>query len=124
MPMTVKDTAELIVRIAAIGAALDAAEILTRPRDYEQGGIYAWALIRTQHRWSTVGFIASAFDLIFASRPYRILMLVQVITATALLSGVIPGVSGVLVVVLFTLRVLIHLRHQFGLDGSDQMNAI
>ncbi len=122
--MTINDIAEVIVRILAIGAAVEAAEILARPRDYENGGIYSWTLIRTKYRWSTVGLIAKALDVIFVPRAYRFLMLVQIIVAAALFSGVIPATNGVLVLSLFILRSLIHIRHQYGLDGSDQMNAI
>lgn len=118
-------TATLIAQILCVGAIIDAAEsLLGRRADYEEGGVYSWVLVRTIHRWSTSGVSSFIFDRLFSPRGYQALMLCQIVCAISLFSRMLPSLDGALVFALFTIRVLTHVRHQYGLDGSDQMSVV
>jgi hypothetical protein len=117
-------TAELISRIIAIGCLIDAGEMLSRVRDYGDNGVYSWKIVRTGHRWSTVGPIARVLDFTFSVFTYRLLNVSQVVASLALLSLPSSSLSPLFVAWLFVLRALNNLRHEYGLDGSDQMTAI
>jgi hypothetical protein len=122
------EAGQLAAQILAIGAAVDAAEALVRRVDYVTGGIYDWTLVRTSRAWSTRGHVAHLLDLLFRPRMYEGLMAGQIFLAAGLLvisSGKeFQGTIAAFLFGLFLLRVLTHIRHSYGLDGSDQMSII
>jgi hypothetical protein len=124
MAMTVPQIATLIVQILSVGVIIDGAETLARRSDYGENGVYSWALIRTMNRWSLSGGTSLLLDMIFSVRGFRAAMVLQIVCAAILLSQAVPSASGPVVLTLFVIRALTHIRHQYGLDGSDQMSAV
>lgn len=122
--MTPQSAVLLIARLLSIGAIIDAAEILFTQQEYAADGVYSWQLMRTNNRWSTVGFPARALDQLFSRAGFATLMTLQIALAACVLAGWATPFLGIAVLTLFLLRASINVRHQYGLDGADQMNVI
>lgn len=114
----------LSVQILAMGGIIDAAEILRTQPEYASGGVYAWELMRTNNRWSTVGWTARGLDQLFSPAGFASLMVVQIIVALCVVIKVALPWLGAATLLLFLLRGAINVRHQYGLDGADQMSVI
>jgi hypothetical protein len=122
--VTTIEVFQISAQLASIGAAVDAAEILATGSEYGPDGMYSWALMRTNHRWSTVGSISKVLDTVFGVSLFKLLMVGQITMAILVVTRLAFPYLGIATGILFVLRAAIHLRHQLGLDGSDQMNAI
>jgi hypothetical protein len=122
--MSATEVFQITAQIASVGAALDAAEILATTSQYRTEGVYSWALLRTSNRWSTVGPIARAMDFVFGVPTFASMMVCQFVIALLVITRVAFPFLTAAIAVLFVFRVAIHLRHQIGLDGSDQMNGV
>lgn len=122
--MNAQDAVLFTARILSIGAAIDAAEILLTPREYAASGIYSWELMRTNNRWSTMGVTSRVLDGLFSQAGFMTLMALQVVVALSVLGGLATPLLPEAIFLLFLLRGAINVRHQYGLDGADQMNVI
>lgn len=116
--------AELVLMLACVGAAIDAFEIIYQRREYCPGGIYDWGVLRTSYRWMLKGPHVGLLNAAFQYPNYIFVVGVQGAAALLLLSHAVPALSPYLVILILVTRMLLHLRNQYGLDGSDQMQLI
>jgi hypothetical protein len=122
--MNATEVFQITAQIASAGAALDAAEILATTSAYRTEGVYSWALLRTSNRWSTVGPIARTTDFVFGVPMFASLMAAQLVIALLVITRLAFPFLTAAVAALFVFRIAIHVRHQIGLDGSDQMHGV
>ena len=72
--------------------------------------------------------VAPVLSILFDYPRFVYLMVVQAIAATLIVSHIFTSLSlqliGPLVGIILLIHLLSHLRNQYGLDGSDQMQVI
>jgi hypothetical protein len=121
--MTATQAIELAIRICAIGAFIDAAEMTSRMRkDYSSDGLYSWEVLKYGYPWRA--FRSRLAALICGQRVYGCLVILQAIGAALLFVAPVGPFSMPSLIAVTSVRLFSHFRNQYGLDGSDQMQAI
>jgi hypothetical protein len=111
----------------AVAVTLDSLELVADRRQLQSGGLYGFEVLLTGHRWLLSGPLAGPLGCLFRYPAVLALALLQVGSAGVLVVAatlrvpalVIPAAIAALAILVA--RILLYLRNQFGLDGSDQM---
>ncbi len=114
----------------AIGICLDCLELLAERAQLAEGGIYGYSVLVTGRPLTLMGPMAPVFAAIFRYPAVLGLVAAQLAAAAVLLAAatlrspelIVP--AGIAVLVVLVARMLLYLRNQFGLDGSDQMMLV
>ncbi len=122
------DNPELLLRLTelliSIGVAIQAAETLTSYRLYAPGGLYDWSVLATNNKWMLFGNVGRTLSVLFDYRAFMPLVAIQLCAAIVSVSGLLPHLALLWISILLGVHMLLLLRNQYGLDGSDQMMQI
>jgi hypothetical protein len=115
--------------LISIGIVITCLEVHAAQGHYGPSGLMNWGIVRTCHRWTIQGTVATLLDAVFYPRGFMWLNWIRLGAALAiiLVSGGLwnSRVAEVISLILaFSLTGLFHIRNPFGLDGSDQMTVI
>lgn len=115
------ETLRLVERLAAVGACIASAEMLTRRGNLRDPGLLGWPVSQLRHR-ALAGGAARVLDAAFAY-PNVLALVGLRAAAAACLAVVAPrgGVEAALVATVAATSVALPLRSPFGMDGADQM---
>lgn len=116
--------ADIIQTLACVAVILDAIEIISERQQYGSNGIYNYAVLKTSYKWMIKGWIAPVLDTVLNYPCYLYLVVLQLVVAFLIISHLFASLSLPFVVVILLIHLLSHLRNRYGLDGSDQMQAI
>jgi hypothetical protein len=120
------DTAyALIVILASVGVFIASVELLTLKREFEDGGLFSWDVLRTVSRATlSVG----------TGRPRRIIshpFFVPALTGARALAALVliivrndHALSTACVLAVIAASIVMYWRAPLGMDGSDQMSLI
>jgi hypothetical protein len=114
----------------AIGAGLDACEVLAHRHQLAPGGFYDFRVLRTGRTVLWRGTASRLLAPVFGYPGALVLPGLQVVASVALLVLALRAeeawswAAGVATAVIFVSRSLFYLRQQIGLDGSDQMLGV
>jgi hypothetical protein len=114
----------LQINLASITVIIDAIEIIFERHQYGPNGIYNFAILRTYRKWMMTPWIANILNILFNYPHYIYLVSIQLIAGVLIVSHLFTNLSLPLVLVILLIHLLSHLRNQYGLDGSDQMQVI
>jgi hypothetical protein len=109
------------------GVIIGDLEMLFRRREIAPGGFFSWELLRTSRRWTVRGRVAAVADVVFPYPNVVVLIVIQLVAAMlAALAAieVVPAHDALWIGTVLAISLLLHLRNQYGLDGSDQMRTI
>lgn len=114
----------------AIGVGVDSLELVADRAQLREGGLYGYTVLATGRPFTLWGPFAPMFGAVFRYPAVLGLALTQLCCATLLLLAATvraPGLivpAGVAVALILFARMLLYLRNQLGLDGSDQMMLV
>ncbi|MGH9638152.1 MAG: hypothetical protein ACRD72_25225 [Candidatus Angelobacter sp.] len=111
--------------LASGGVLISSLELLTLKKEFEDGGLFSWDVLRTVSRASLRVGTGRPRDLI--SHPFFVPVLIGTRALAALLLicfSNIYGLSIACVVAIVAVGILMFWRAPLGLDGSDQMSLI
>jgi hypothetical protein len=115
----------LMVSIAGIGLAVDAAEVVVARAMLAPGGLYSWGVLRLGRRYLVTSRLAPFLDWLFRYPHVLGLPVTQIGCAVVLVGSYPLGLPWVLIalaaLVAAGARMLFYMRQQLGLDGADQM---
>jgi hypothetical protein len=114
----------------AIGVSIDSLELLADRVQLQEGGLYGYSVLATGRPLTLWGPFAPVFGAVFRYPAVLGLAIVQLCSASVLLiaAGVrtpawlIP--AGLATAAILLARMLLYMRNQLGLDGSDQMTLV
>lgn len=125
--MTATEAATWMGVIAAVGVAIDCAEVISTRAAYADAGIYSYRLLRTGQRFFVAGPLARVFDRLLGYPGVLWLSATQIACAALLVTLPLQSPSaqrwlgaGACAAIVI-LRMLFYARNVFGQDGSDQM---
>lgn len=124
--MSVEMLARLSVLLVLAGIAIGDLEVLTHPAMVRPAGFYSWDVLRTSRRWTMRDTrLVRTLDVMFGYPGVVVLYVLQL--AMSVVAAIVVGhtrwVVVALAVVLAT-NLLLHMRQQYGMDGSDQMQTV
>jgi hypothetical protein len=114
----------------AIGVGIDSLELVADRAQLREGGLYGYTVLATGRPFTLWGPFAPMFGAVFRYPAVLGLAVVQLCCATLLLlAGTVrtPGLivpAGLALALILSARMLLYLRNQLGLDGSDQMTLV
>jgi hypothetical protein len=114
----------------AIGVCIDSLELLAGRAQLADGGLYGYPVLATARPYTLRGPMAPVFAALFRYPAVLGLAVAQLAAAAVLLAAgtlrspelVVP--AGIAALVVLAARMLLYLRNQLGLDGSDQMTLV
>jgi len=118
--MTPEEAVGIAVKLISIGVIIDAAEGLWIRQEFGPSGLFNWQVLRTTHRWMSRRSATLVLDGVLQYPNYLALLIVEIICAAVLLGRT----STLLLCIVLAVRLLSHLRNQYGLDGADQMLVV
>lgn len=111
--------------IAGFGVIVGSLELLQLRREFEAGGFYDGRVVRTDLPDMPAAWLEGAIAWAFHPRAFPVLAIVRAAAgAVMLIAPIETDLSGAAVWTAFLTTLLVHLRCQYGLDGSDQMLLI
>lgn len=114
----------LTLRLASLAVIINCLEILASRADYGSRGIYCWEVISTAAPWTARGWRARLLDPILGHPGFLVMVAALMLAALILAADLWPGHRFALITAVLLGWLLVHLRLQYGLDGSDQMLTI
>jgi hypothetical protein len=111
----------------AVAVTLDALEVIADRRHLRPGGLFGFPVLVTGRRLLLSGPLAAPLGYLFRYPAVLALPLLQVGAAGVLVAAAIvrepalAGPAGLAALAILAARMLLHLRNQFGLDGSNHM---
>jgi hypothetical protein len=115
---------DLIQTIASIAIIIDAIEIIIERNQYSSDGIFNFEVLGSYKRWMTNGKVAPIYNIILNYPNYIFLVFIQLIVAILVISHLFTNLSLFFIMIILLIHLLSHLRNQYGVDGSDQMQVI
>jgi hypothetical protein len=115
---------DLIQTIASIAVIIDAIEIIIERNHYSSDGIFNFEVLRSYKRWMTNGKVVSIYNIILNYPNYIFLVFIQLIVAILVISHLFTNLSLFFIMIILLIHLLSHLRNQYGVDGSDQIQVI
>lgn len=125
--MTAASAATWMGVIAGVGVAIDSAEVLVTRVAYTDGGIYAYPVVRTGHRYLVAGPAVRPLGQLLGYPGVLALPVVQLVCAALLVTLPLQDspaqrwVGALACGLILASRMLFYARNVFGQDGSDQM---
>lgn len=117
-------TADLIEILVGLTAMLNAVEMMADRQQYNEHGIFSYAVLKTSFAWMIKGWRASVLSSMLEYPRYLFVVTLELLAAILLISHLLPRLSWLFVVILLLTSLLSHLRNAYGLDGADQMHVI
>lgn len=106
--------------LAALGAAVSAAELLTVRHVLDDGGPLGWPAARTRNRWMT-GPAAGLLDRVFGAAGARAIVAGRLVAAGCLLGARRPALRAACSGYLAASHHAMSVRTPYGTDGSETM---
>ncbi|HTD58196.1 MAG TPA: hypothetical protein VK672_04820 [Solirubrobacteraceae bacterium] len=114
----------------AIGVGVDSLELVADRAQLREGGLYGYTVLATGRPMTLWGPFAPVFGAVFRYPAVLGLALAQLCCAMLLLLAgvahtpalIVP--AGVAAALILLARMLLYMRNQLGLDGSDQMMLV
>jgi hypothetical protein len=113
-----------------VGVCVDSLELLADRVQVQEGGLYGYTVLATGRPFTLWGPFAPMFGAVFRYPAVLGLAFLQLCCATLLLLAGIartPSLmvaAGVAAALILLARMLLYMRNQLGLDGSDQMMLV
>lgn len=120
--MDLESVARLTTILVMVAVAIGALELLASPAVVRDTGFYSWRVLRTAHPWALGPRGGALADSMFGPGGMSVVWVSQVAAALLAIADVGPALLWILVALAGNL--LLHVRNTYGLDGSDQMQAI
>jgi hypothetical protein len=120
--VTLADAATLTTVLVMVGIAVSALEFLVQPAQLRPAGFYSWDVLRTIRGSTAAGPLATIAQRLFDSPGVIGLFGLQLLAALMAIAGAGPVVVWIGIVL--AVNMLFHMRNQYGLDGSDQMQTL
>jgi hypothetical protein len=111
--------------LVGVGAVVSSLEWLALRRELEPGGALPWKLTGSRRFLLRRPRVARLFSLVYEAPRVLVLILARGLSAALLVVAAIADLGLLLPLAALGLTtVLLHARHPYGLDGSDQMAVI
>lgn len=111
----------------AAAVAVDSLEVIADRRHLRPGGLFAFPVLASGRRVLLSGPLAAPLEYLFGYPVVLALPLLQLAAAGVLVAAAVAGgptlaaSAGLAALAILAARMLLHLRNQFGLDGSNHM---
>ncbi len=115
---------DLIQTLASIAVIVNAIEIIVERHQYGPRGIYNLEVLRTNKKWMMSKWIEPIYNFLFKYPNYIFLVSIQLVVAILVISHFFTNQSTLFIIIILVVHLLSHLRNQYGLDGSDQLQII
>jgi hypothetical protein len=115
---------DLIQTLASTAVIVDAIEIIVERHQYSSNGIYNFEILRLYKRWMRSKWIGSIFNILFNYPNFIFLISIQLVAAILVISHVFTNISSTFIIIILLIHLLSHIRNQYGMDGSDQLQVI
>jgi len=115
---------DLIQTIASIAVIIDCIEVLIERYQYTSRGIFSLEIIRMYKKWMLNRYLDLFFNFLFGYPNYILLIILQLVIGVLVISQIFINISMFLILFIFIILLLSHIRNHLVMSVSDQLQVI